>query len=225
MWRETNISLNNIAWRQAIDQMFQWRQFYAQCCCWMVSAFETLFHINSRCHRSLSLTHTKEQKRFFSREDLKGRSCTDTAEDLRKGSAGLFESVLCGCTFFCLNWQFICFWSLEGKNSYQKETPFSGARLACLWEFSVCCWLALWTTFPYSCPKKALGCKFIFKIKFFFHASKSELVSVTTLWSSVFLCKNEDSTDSESLSEAHAGKIIKYSHILVQKNWKTLRKL
>ena len=66
MWRETNISLNNIAWRQAIDQIFQWRPFYAQCCCWMVSAFETLFHINSRCHRSLSLTHTKEQKRFFS---------------------------------------------------------------------------------------------------------------------------------------------------------------
>lgn len=65
MWRETNISLNNIAWHQAIDQIFQWRQFYAQCCCWMVSAFETCFHINSRCHRSLSLTHTKEQKWFL----------------------------------------------------------------------------------------------------------------------------------------------------------------
>ena len=171
---------------------------------------------------SLLDSHKGTETILFCREDLKSRSRADTAEDLEKGSAGLFESVLCGCTFFCLDWQFICFWSLEGENSYRKKPP---SQEACLWEFSVCCWPALWTTFPYSYAKKALGCKFIFKIKFFFHASKSELVWVTTLLSSVFLCKNEDSTDSESLSEGHAGKIIKYGHILVQKNWKTLRKL
>ena len=140
----------------------------------VVSAFETLFHINSRCHRSLSLTHTKEQKRFFS---VGRTSKAEAALTLQKIWRKVQQAFLKACCVGALSSAQIDssfafeVWkgkTVTGRNPLLRRLV-SGSSQCVVDRLCEPLFLTL-------VQRKPQDANLFLKLSFFFHASKSELV-------------------------------------------------